>query len=40
MLEFLARLHHAIAAAEENVQSLGERLLHLDAQARVATTGR
>jgi hypothetical protein len=36
MLEFLARLHHAIAAAEENVRSLGERLLQLDAQARAS----
>jgi hypothetical protein len=40
MLELLARLDHAIASAEENVQSLGERLLQLDARARVATTGR
>jgi hypothetical protein len=40
MLELLARLDHAIAAAEENVQSLGERLLQLDAQARATTTGR
>jgi hypothetical protein len=40
MRDLLARLDHAIAAAEENVQSLGERLLQLDAQARVATTGR
>ena len=40
MRDLLARLDHAIAAAEENVQSLGERLLQLDAQTRVATTGR
>jgi hypothetical protein len=40
MLELVARLYHAIAAAEENVRSLGERLLQLDAQARAAGTGR
>lgn len=40
MRDLLTRLDHAIAAAEENVQSLGGRLLQLDAQARVATTGR
>src|SRR5262245_11047433 len=34
MLELVARFDHAIAAAKENVYSLGERLLQLDAQAR------
>jgi hypothetical protein len=40
MLELVARLDHAIAAAEENVGSLGDRLLQLDAQAKVAATNR
>jgi hypothetical protein len=33
MCDLLARLDHAIAATEENVRGLGERLLQLDAQA-------
>lgn len=34
--DLLARLDQAIAAVEENVRSLGERLQQLDAQASVA----
>jgi hypothetical protein len=38
--DLLARLDHAIGAAEQNVRSLGSRLLQLDAQARLTATSR